>query len=116
MDAPLEVKNHRSDCCEVIELDGELDIATAPRLAAVLDAMTPNPDHLIIDVSRLKFLDSTGLRLLVRASTLVAGRIWLEGCSRQVLRLLELTGIEDFFCLEEDREIAHGIISEPRAR
>ena len=115
MDAPLEVKNHRSDCCEVIELDGELDVATAPDLAAVLDAMALNPDHLIIDVSRLRFMDSTGLRLLVRASTLVEGRIWLEGCSRQVLRLLELTGIEDLFCLEDDREMAHRIISESRA-
>ena len=115
MVASFAVSNHRSDCCEVIELAGELDFGTAPHLEAVLDRLLVIPDHIIVDVSELIFIDSTGLRLLLRASTLVEGRIWLRGPSRQILRLLEISGLSKSFCLDEDPELAHDFISQRRA-
>ena len=113
--ASFAVSNHRSDCCEIIELAGELDFGTAPHLEAVLDRLLVIPDHIIVDVSELTFIDSTGLRLLMRASTLVEGRIWLRGPSRQILRLLDISGLSKSFCLDEDPELAHDLISQRRA-
>jgi anti-sigma B factor antagonist len=115
MDASFMVTNRRSGCCEVIEMTGDLDLATAPHLEAVIDRMMVIPDHLIVDMSRLTFIDSTGLRLLLRASTLVEGRIWLKGCSRHVLRLLDVSGLSELFCLEQDRLNGHRAISKGRA-
>lgn len=113
--AAFAVSNHRSDCCEVIELAGELDFGTAPHLETILDRLLVIPDHMIVDVSQLTFIDSTGLRLLLRASTLVEGRIWLRGPSRQILRLIDISGLSKSFCLDEDPELAHDFISQRRA-
>ena len=117
MDASFMVTNHRSRsrCCEVIELAGELDFTSAQHLEAVLDRMTVIPKHIIVDMSGLTFIDSTGLRLLLRASTLVEGRMWVRGASRHVSRVLDLSGVAKFFCMEEDPVIAHRIISNSRA-
>jgi anti-sigma B factor antagonist len=117
MDASFKVTNHRSRsrCCEVIELSGELDLTTAPHLGAVLDGMMVIPKHMIVDMSQLTFIDSTGLRLLMRASTLVEGRMWVRGASRHISRVLELSGVSRFFCMEEDPVIAHRMISKRRA-
>lgn len=108
-DASFVVTNHRSKsgCCEVIVMKGELDFGTAHHLGNVLDRMMVVPEHIIADVSQLRFMDSTGLRLLLRASTLVEGRIWIKGPSRHLLRLFDLSGVADAFCFADDRKLAH---------
>ena len=45
--------------CQVIELIGELDIATAPILKAAIEEMSSIPDQIKVDVSQLDFIDST---------------------------------------------------------
>ena len=48
---------------------GELDLATAPRLAAAVDAeLAGAPAALVIDLTHTVFLDSSGARQLVRCS------------------------------------------------
>jgi anti-anti-sigma factor len=115
MEASFTVTYRRSRCCAVIGIAGDLDMATAPHLEAVLDRIMVIPDHLIVDMSQLTFIDSTGLRLLLRASTLVESRIWLKGASAQVRRLVNLSGLADLFCLPDDGVDGHGVISEGRA-
>jgi anti-sigma B factor antagonist len=84
-----------------IVLSGELDVSTAPavegRLLEIEDADDP-PPHVVIDLRALRFIDSTGLSLLVnthkraraagRGLTIVAG----PGPAR---RILETTGLLD---------------------
>ena len=101
MDASFAVSSHRSGKCEVIELAGELDMASAPRLEAVLDRMLVIPDQIVVDAERLTFIDSSGLRLLLRASQLVEGRIRLQGCSQQIARVFDIAGLSAAFTLEE---------------
>lgn len=53
----------------IVSLSGELDIATADRLAKALDGLTiENGGRLAIDLSSVPFMDSTGLRLLISAN------------------------------------------------
>jgi anti-anti-sigma factor len=93
----LEVRNEER--AAVIVLSGELDLASAPALEEELERATANGAKLIIlDMRELRFIDSTGLSLLIKAHrqaeasgyqfAVVRGR-------RQVQRLLGLTGIED---------------------
>ena len=104
MDASFTVRNHRSGTSEVIELAGELDMATAPQLEAVLDEMLIIPDSIVVDVERLTFIDSSGLRLLLRASHLVDGRIHLRGCSEQIAKLFDISGVSGAFTLSASTE------------
>jgi anti-sigma B factor antagonist len=115
MNASFRVTNRRSGCCSVVEMSGDLDMATAPALEDVIDRMMVIPDHIIADVSQLTFIDTTGLRLLMRASELVERRIWLQGASNQLRRLLDVSGTSEFFCLEEERVNAHRVIARGRA-
>jgi anti-sigma B factor antagonist len=65
---PLAVKRTRSDGYELLTVEGELDIATAPRmLAALNEALAAMARPLLVDLSNVVFMDSTGLALLMNA-------------------------------------------------
>src|SRR5918999_5515527 len=65
---PLAVKRTSRDGVELLLLEGELDIATAPRLISVLNEAVQEVLHsLVVDLSKCGFMDSTGLALLINA-------------------------------------------------
>ena len=80
-----------------LELVGELDIAGATRLEERLQALAQGGDPAVLDLHRLQFVDSSGLRALVGAIT-DARRdnrsLVFEGTPlpqvRQIIDLLEL--------------------------
>ena len=51
--------------CEVVSLDGELDHQTAPELAEALERAAKPGRRVVVDLSRLKFIDSSGLHVLM---------------------------------------------------
>jgi anti-sigma B factor antagonist len=54
---------------DVLALHGELDLASAPQLERELvDAPATDGKGLVIDLSGLEFMDSTGLHLLLAAN------------------------------------------------
>src|SRR3954469_8509133 len=63
---------HKSDRdgVRLVEVFGELDLATAPKLCSALDAARIHRvKRLVIDLTGVDFCDSTGLRALLGAST-----------------------------------------------
>jgi anti-sigma B factor antagonist len=89
------------DGAMVVWVEGELDLATAPRLDDVLSSVCSTPvERVTVDVSRLTFLSAAGLHVLVAAHNrlLNAGRKGLvvhgaSGIARRVFQLTELTGL-----------------------
>jgi anti-sigma B factor antagonist len=77
--------------------DGELDVHTAPKLARALGGCTSAHKVLIVDVTRISFIDSTGLKTLVSARERARDRLLLAGTNPVLDRLLELTGTADLF-------------------
>jgi anti-sigma B factor antagonist len=72
---PLAVERTRREDCELLEVEGELDIATAPRmLAALNEAFSDLSLPLVVDLSKVSFIDSTGLALLMNAHRRVLRR------------------------------------------
>ena len=72
---PLAVERFRSDGYEVLAVDGEIDIATAPRMIAALNEVLAEIESpLVVDLSRVVFMDSTGLALLMNARRRVVRR------------------------------------------
>ena len=80
-----------------LALHGELDLSNAKTLEARLqDALASSP-HVLVDLGKLEFLDSTGISLLVMAlKDQEADKLtFLPSESPTVCRLLSLTGLEE---------------------
>ncbi len=79
-----------------MRLDGELDMATAPMLQEALErAEADAPIMLVLDVQQLRFIDSTGLRVILWARERCRDRkqeFALTPGSAQVQRLLAISG------------------------
>ena len=52
-----------------VHIRGELDIASAPQLAAILDAALANARLVVLDLSQLTFMDCAGLDAIIRADS-----------------------------------------------
>lgn len=80
-----------------LEVTGDLDASTIDAFDTTMDEVIAAGGRLIVlDLSAIGFLDSTGLRGIVRASNLLAehdGRLTVAGLSGAAERVLELTGL-----------------------
>jgi anti-anti-sigma factor len=75
---------------------GELDIATAPRLERALMDGRRRGDRVVLDLADLEFLDSTGLRVIVRAveaATTGGWELTLRPGPPAVRRVFEISGV-----------------------
>ncbi len=76
-------------------LEGELDLATVPRLRRAFEEHRPAAGDLTLDVSRLSFIDSSGLQELLDLSAMLgAGTIVLRKPSSSLRKLLRITGLD----------------------
>jgi anti-sigma B factor antagonist len=82
----------------LVELDGELDLATADAVRSELEAVeVEGPDATVIDLRSLRFIDSTGLSVLFDAVERAAAsrrRLTFTRSSPEVERTLRLTGFD----------------------
>ena len=106
----LTVHTRSVEDFHVIEVGGEVDVYTAPKLReAVVEAVDAGQVRLIIDVQQVEFLDSTGLGVLVGALKRVRGA---DGsldivCSQErLLKIFEITGLDKVFGLHDSVEAA----------
>ena len=82
----------------LVKAEGELDAGTEDILADELNrAVATDAKHILLDLSDVAFIDSTGVALLVRTNRQVAaGRLRLLPVEGQVRRVLELTGVAGY--------------------
>jgi len=94
----------------VFALRGSLDIASSPTLrAALMDAVGCDEHHIVVDLTHLEFLDSTGLGALIGAHKRAAehaGSVRLVAQEGQILRLLRITGLLEVFAVYPTVEAA----------
>jgi anti-sigma B factor antagonist len=89
-----------ADSQVVVVLTGELDVAVAVRVVAELSVVAARERDIIVDLTGLEFIDSSGLAALVRVrrqARHAGGDLLLAAPQRQVLRLLSLTRLIDVF-------------------
>lgn len=79
----------------LIRASGELDGSTGDRLGSALDAARADGVTTLLDLSAVSFIDSAGLRVLLRSAQAVDAHHWawfIARASGAVLRLVELSG------------------------
>lgn len=88
---------------EVIEVGGEIDVYTAPKLReSLVNAVESGHQQLIVDVEKVDFLDSTGLGVLVGALKRVraeGGSLDIVCTHERLLKIFEITGLDKVFGL-----------------
>jgi anti-sigma B factor antagonist len=85
----------------VLEVRGEVDVYSAPALADGLNTLLDSGTKaVIVDLTQVGFLDSTGLGVLVaaRSAATDAGRALPIACAgERILKLFKITGLDAVF-------------------
>jgi anti-anti-sigma factor len=95
------------DAGTAIVLAGELDMASAPRLQAVINSLIGQGEpRILVDLYQLAFCDSAGLNTFVQGDKRCSARGgWLRVTRAQghVARVLELSGVGEVLGYRRDR-------------
>ena len=88
----------------VVRLGGQLDIGTADSLRACLTGlMRESPTDVVIDLDRLEFIDSTGLRIVIdawRQAGTAGHTVTLRRPRPSVATVLTITGLDKMMTVE----------------
>jgi anti-sigma B factor antagonist len=94
----------------VLDVAGEIDVYTAPQLRERLIALVEGgARHVVVNLDRVEFLDSTGLGVLVGALKRlrgVGGELFLVCAQERLLKIFRITGLDRVFTLYESVDAA----------
>lgn len=94
---PFDISIAAQDGRQVVTPEGELDLTTVPLLDHRLIEVLPGGET-VLDLSRVSFIDSTGIALLVSISATAREHGWhleVRDPSSHVDRLISLTGVAE---------------------
>ena len=94
-------KNMNGNALE-IALEGRLDTMTAPELEAELNSSLSSAESLTLDFSKLEYISSAGLRVLLGAQKIMMkpGSMKLTHVNETVMEIFEVTGFVDILTIE----------------
>lgn len=95
---PLTITSQRKGSVHRVVAVGELDLATAEVLQRALLEVDDGAEIIVLDLSGLTFIDSTGLRLVLDLNERYGGkadRLRVVAGSPAVERLLDIVGLRD---------------------
>jgi anti-sigma B factor antagonist len=97
----LKLEHHTTDGIEVVDVEGEIDVYTAPRLRELLIDLVNNGHYqLVVNMEKVEFLDSTGLGVLVGGLKRVRahdGSLDLVCTQERILKIFRITGLTKVF-------------------
>lgn len=93
--APISAEVVNEGPATVVRLVGELDISSVESVRPVVDsAVAGSPEHLIFDLTRLKFMDSTGIALMLFAASAVK-KVEVRNPTPIIRQVIERTGLAE---------------------
>ena len=95
----IEIKKNGNET--TIEVIGRLDTITAPALEGSINENTDGTELLILDFTRLEYISSAGLRVLLASQKRMQknGEMKLTGVCEDVMEVLEMTGFADILTI-----------------
>jgi anti-sigma B factor antagonist len=91
------------DAPNVLPLEGEIDLHVSPRVTAALGAMIDQkPERLVVDLSAVSYIDSSGLAVLIEGMQKVeeyGGKFVLAGLQEKVRPIFEMARLDQVFII-----------------
>ena len=108
----IKVETRAIDDWAVVDVEGEVDVFTAPKLRErIIGLLSDEKQRIIVNLEKVAFMDSTGLGVLVGGLKRVKerdGTLVLAGAQGTVLRVLNVTGLNAVFPMFDSVEGAVG--------
>ena len=81
---------------------GRLDTVTAPELEAEISAILPTVESLVLDMEKLEYISSAGLRVILKTQKALTQKAGLKliNVSDDVREVFDITGFSDFLTIE----------------
>ena len=101
-DDNMTITTNLNDKALEIALEGRLDTMTAPELDAELNKTMNSADTLTLDFSKLDYISSAGLRVLLSAHKVMntKGGMVIRNVNEIVQEVFEVTGFSDILTIE----------------
>jgi anti-anti-sigma factor len=96
------IQSRPDEQTSLVTLEGELDLERAPALKwALVDSLDAGYKQLVVDLSQVRFMDSTALSVLVgvNKSLDVGARLAIVCVNGNVLKIFELSGMDGMFSI-----------------
>jgi anti-sigma B factor antagonist len=88
----------------VLPLEGEIDLHVSPRVErALASIIKKRPAHIVVDLSGVTFIDSSGLAALINAMqdvTKYGGKLTLSGIRSDVRAIFEIARLDQIFVID----------------
>jgi len=109
----MEIHNVEYKHCDLIEVTGRIDSSTAPELGEAIQKITDaGRFKIVIDMSKVEFISSAGLRVLIATQKNCRrynrGEVVFAGISKYILDVFELAGFTPLFKFFDDVVAAVG--------
>ena len=98
----MKIEKNQNEKNLVVALEGRLDTTTAPQLEEELKTALNDVTELVFDFSKLEYISSAGLRVLLSAYRAIRGKgkMKITNANELVKEVFEVTGFSDFLPIE----------------
>ncbi|MDP9111823.1 MAG: STAS domain-containing protein [Candidatus Eremiobacteraeota bacterium] len=109
MDIKVNVREAEGESY-VVDLDGEIDVYTSPKVKdAIGDLIDKGHYNLVINLEKVRYIDSTGLGVLIGGLKRVrehGGTVNLVCTNPQIKKIFDITGLVKIFGIYDDEDAA----------
>lgn len=97
----MKINKECSDGVLTLQIEGRLDTVTAPELEGELAGSLDGVNELVLDFSKLEYISSAGLRVLLSAQKTMRtrGGMKVTNVNELVMEVFEVTGFVDILTL-----------------
>jgi anti-sigma B factor antagonist len=98
----LNIQKNKNGTDFAIALEGRLDTTTAPQLEKELKDDIDGVSELSFDFSKLEYISSAGLRVLLSAQKIMnkQGHMVIRNVNDDIMEIFEVTGFSDILDIE----------------
>ena len=98
----LNIEKNKGGNALNIALEGRLDTTTSPQLEGELNGALDGVTNLTFDFSKLEYISSAGLRVLLSAQKTMnkQGDMTVTHVSEEVMEIFEVTGFSDILTIK----------------
>lgn len=105
----MEYQQREQGATTILEFSGRIDLSTSPGFRRQILKAVKGNRPLLIDLSRVSYIDSSGVACLVEAYQAARGkalRFGLVGITASIMNILKLTRLEQMMPIYDDVESA----------